>query len=38
VISEGDKDDSVREGKIVHPKQSYSERQTSSEEHDSNDT
>jgi hypothetical protein len=39
VISESDKDDSVRERKIVRPKQSYSERQTSSKERDySNDT
>jgi hypothetical protein len=38
VISESDKDDSVRERKIVHPKQSYSVRQTSSEERDGNDT
>jgi hypothetical protein len=38
-ISESDKDDSVRERKIVRPKQSYSERPTSSEEReDSNDT
>jgi ferredoxin-like protein FixX len=39
VISESDKDNSVRERKIVCPKQCYSERQTSSEEHDdSSDT
>jgi hypothetical protein len=39
VISESDKDDSVRERKIVCPKQSCSERQTSFEECDgSNDT
>jgi hypothetical protein len=36
VISESDKDDSVRERKIVRPKQGYSERQTSSEERDDN--
>jgi hypothetical protein len=32
MIIESDKDDSMRERKIVCPKQSYSERQTSSEE------
>jgi hypothetical protein len=34
VISESDRSDSVRERKIVRPKQSYSERQTSSKESD----
>jgi hypothetical protein len=34
VINVCDKDDSVRERKIVPPKQSYSESQTSSEESD----
>jgi hypothetical protein len=34
VISESNKDDSMRERKIVHPKQTYSERQTSSVECD----
>jgi hypothetical protein len=39
VISESESDDSVRERKIVCPKQSYGEIQTSSEEsEDSNDT
>jgi hypothetical protein len=37
--SESDSDDSVRERKIVSPKQSYSESHTNSEEsEDSNDT
>jgi hypothetical protein len=34
VISESDKDDSVRERRIVHPKQSYNEGQISSDESD----
>jgi hypothetical protein len=39
VINESDKDDSEREGKILHQKQSYNERQTSSKERDgSNNT
>jgi hypothetical protein len=38
LTSESDSDDSVTERKIVRPKQSYSESQTSSEEsNDSND-
>jgi hypothetical protein len=37
--SASDSDDSVRESKTVHPKQSYSERQTrSGKSDDSNDT
>jgi hypothetical protein len=39
VISESDNDDSMRERKIMRPKQSYSERQTRPDEHDdSNNT
>jgi hypothetical protein len=38
VIIESDKDDSVRERKIVHPKKSYSERQTSSEKRDNSNS
>jgi hypothetical protein len=39
IFSESESDDSVRERKIVRPKQSYSESQTSSEKSDdSNDT